>query len=98
MVDAGQSRRFAAGIGRRFLTFRVDQHCYALPAGEVSEVIRIPPVARIPQSPKGLMGLTNPRGSVLPVASLRALLGREPKIANQSARAIVLDGAEPVAL
>ncbi len=98
MDDAGQSRHAEAGIGRRFLTFRVDQHRYALPAAEISEVIRIPPVARIPQSPKGLLGVANLRGSVLPVASLRALLGREPKIANQSARAIVLDGAEPVAL
>lgn len=98
MVEVDQNRRLEAGTRRRFLTFRVDQHLYALPAEEVSEVIRVPSVARIPQSPKGLLGVANLRGAVLPVASLRALLGRETKIADQSARAIVLDGAAPVAL
>jgi purine-binding chemotaxis protein CheW len=93
MDDAGQSRSPEARMERRFLTFRVDQHLYALPAEEIAEVIRVPSVARIPQSPKGLLGVANLRGSVLPVASLRALLGHEPKSADPSARAIVLDGA-----
>ena len=38
-------------------------------------MIRLPPVARVPQAPKGLLGLANLRGTVLPVASLRGLLG-----------------------
>lgn len=83
---------------RRFLTFRVDGRLYALPAGEVSEVIRPPPVARVPQAPKGLMGLANLRGAVLPVASARGLLGRPARPASPDDRCIVLDGAAPVAL
>jgi purine-binding chemotaxis protein CheW len=83
---------------RRFLTFRVDQCLYALPAEEVCEVIRLPRVAKVPQSPKSLLGLANLRGSVLPLASLKALLGREEGVASADARAIVLDGAAPVAL
>ena len=61
---------------RRFLTFRVADQCYALPGEEVSEIILIPPVARLPHSPKSLMGLANLRGSVLPMIDLRSLLGR----------------------
>ena len=53
----------------RFLTFQVDGELYALPANQVAEVIRLPAVARVPQAPKGLLGLANLRGSVLPVAS-----------------------------
>ncbi|MGZ3273296.1 MAG: chemotaxis protein CheW [Phenylobacterium sp.] len=83
---------------RRFLTFRVDQRLYALPADEVSEVIRMPAVARVPQSPRSLLGLANLRGAVLPMASLRALLGRGAGRESKDARAIVLDGAAPVAL
>ena len=60
----------------RFLTFKSEGHLYALPAASVSEVARMPPLARVPQAPPSLMGLANLRGSVLPVASVRALLGR----------------------
>lgn len=98
MAELAQGDRREAGLARRFLTFRVDQRLYALAADEIVEVIRVPPVARVPQSPKGLLGMGNLRGSVLPVASLRALLGREEARTWQSARAIVLDGAAPVAL
>jgi purine-binding chemotaxis protein CheW len=88
----------ATAAEARFLTFRVEEALYALPAGEVSEVIRLPTVARVPQSPKSLLGLANLRGSVLPVASLRALLGRVEAGHSADGRAIVLDGASPVAL
>ena len=83
---------------RRFLTFRVDRRLYALPADEVSEVIRMPAVAKMPQSPRSLLGVANLRGSVLPLASLRALLGRPEPESSVDGRAIVLDGAAPVAL
>jgi purine-binding chemotaxis protein CheW len=83
---------------RRFLTFRMDRRLYALPAEEVAEVIRMPIVARVPQSPVGLLGLANLRGSVLPIVSLRALLGQAGEADGALARAIVLDGASPVAL
>ncbi len=82
---------------RHFLTFRVADRRYALPAEDISEIIRVPSVARIPQSPKGLMGVANLRGGILPVASSRSLLGQAESVAGQG-RAIVMDGASPVAL
>lgn len=85
---------------RRFLTFRLGARLYALPAEEVAEVIRTPAVARLPQSPRGLLGLANLRGSVLPVASLRGLLGLadEASGGETSGRALALNGHAPVAL
>src|ERR1700761_3465605 len=88
----------AVAVERRFLTFRMDRRLYALPAEEVSEVIRVPAVARVPQGPKSLMGVANLRGSVLPVASLRGLLGQTLAQTHEGARAIILDGAAPVDL
>src|SRR5471032_3000504 len=83
----------------RFLTFRANGQLYALSADKVSEVIRLPDVARVPQAPKGLLGLANLRGDILPVASLRGLLGiEESAAAATSDRAIVLEGTAPVAL
>lgn len=61
------------------------------------EVIHVPQAAKVPQTPKALLGVANLRGKVLPLASLRILLGRQD--ADTSAtRAIVLDGASPAAV
>jgi purine-binding chemotaxis protein CheW len=82
----------------RFLTFRVDGQLYALRSADVSEAIRVPALARVPQGPAALLGVANLRGAVLPVVSLRTLLGKPPAIAVLSARALVLDVGAPVAL
>ncbi len=83
---------------QRFLTFRVDRRHYALPTDAVAEVIPMPSVARLPLSPKCLLGLANLRGTVIPVIDLRGLLLREPMPLGVTARAIVLAGASPLAL
>lgn len=81
----------------RYLTFEVDAQLYALRAAEVAEVIRMPTLARVPQAPPALLGVANLRGSVLPVASLRVMLGNTTGEAT-SACAIVLDAGAPVAI
>jgi purine-binding chemotaxis protein CheW len=88
----------ATVTGERFLTFRSERQLYALPAADVAEVVRMLPLARVPQAPKSLMGLANLRGAVVPVASLRGLLGRDEPAVTQASRLIVLGGAMPVAL
>jgi purine-binding chemotaxis protein CheW len=82
----------------RFLTFRVHSQLYALRSDDVLEVIRVPPVARVPQGPMSLLGLCNLRGSVLPVVGLREILERENTIELATARAVVLDVGVRVAL
>jgi purine-binding chemotaxis protein CheW len=82
---------------RRFLVFHIARRVYALPAETVVEVIRIPLTARVPQAPKALIGIANLRGVVLPIASLRCLLGLEVE-ESAGSRAIVLDGGAPVAI
>jgi purine-binding chemotaxis protein CheW len=95
-MDDAPTSGAPAGGARRFLTFRLDERVYALPAEEVAEIIRTPAVARVPQGPASLMGMANLRGAVLPVASLRGLLGEAE--GEPPGRAIVLSGAAPVAL
>jgi purine-binding chemotaxis protein CheW len=87
-------------MAERFLTFRGNGQLYALAAQQVAEVIHLPALARVPQAPRGLLGLANLRGSVLPVASLRGLLGQDEgeALAPGMSRAIVLDAAAPMAL
>ncbi len=96
MNDPGEAR--PEKVAQRFLTFRMAERLYALPAVDVAEVIRIPAVARVPQGPQGLMGVANLRGEVLAVASLRGLLGEEKTASTAASRALVLAGDAPVAL
>ncbi|WP_375775916.1 chemotaxis protein CheW [Bradyrhizobium sp. ma5] len=95
MADIVEARELT---DERFLTFKSEGRFYALPAALVSEVARMPPLARIPQAPGSLLGLANHRGAVLPVASVRRLLGREEAASTPTTRLIVLAGASPVAL
>src|ERR1700744_3677331 len=83
---------------RRFLTFRTGGQLYALAAAAGSEVVRLPPIARVPHAPRSLMGLANLRGDVLPVASVRGLLGRDETNATHASRLIVLNGTSAIAL
>jgi purine-binding chemotaxis protein CheW len=76
----------------------VDDQLYALPSRDVREVIRVPDLARVPQGPPALLGIANLRGSVLPVAGLRELLGRNARAGPSYGRAIVLDAGAPVAI
>ena len=87
----------SGSVERRFLVFQLAERVYALPAETVAEVIRIPATARVPQAPRALIGVANLRGAVLPVVSLRALLDLEGE-PGAASRAIVLDGAAPVAI
>lgn len=96
MPSQGSAR--PVGI-RRFLTFGLGSRLYALPAEDVAQVIRVPKVSRVPQSPPALLGIANLRGAVLPVVSLARLLQTAAGDKEAEAQtAIVLDGAAPVAL
>ncbi len=81
------------------MTFRVGGTLYALPAEHVLEVIHIPAVARVPHSPPSLLGIANLRGTVLPLVSLRELLGADAgSTAAAATKAIVLDAGTHLAL
>jgi purine-binding chemotaxis protein CheW len=82
---------------QRFLLFRLEKDVYALPADMISEVIRTPASARVPQAPAALLGIANLRGIVVPLVSLRALMGGTGT-EEVTPLAIVLAGAVPVAV
>ncbi|HEV7693549.1 MAG TPA: chemotaxis protein CheW, partial [Hyphomonadaceae bacterium] len=83
---------------QRFMTFRAAGQLYAVPAGDVREIVKTPPLVRVPLGPKALLGLGNLRGSVLPVAGLALLLGRSDTVAGDKSRVIVLEGKSPFGL
>jgi purine-binding chemotaxis protein CheW len=93
-----RDERSEASTALRFLTFRVEERSYALPAEDIAEVIRTPLVSQVPQAPKALRGIANLRGDVLPIVSLRGLLGMADRSAEKTGRTIVLDLGSRVGL
>jgi purine-binding chemotaxis protein CheW len=84
-------------VAQSFLTVQVGDERFALPTFDVAEVIRPPAVTRVPLGPSSLVGVANLRGAVMPVVSLRSLLGgNDSQSAN--ARVVVIDRGTPIGL
>ena len=81
---------------RQFVTFRVGGEQLAFRLDETAEIIRVPPLAQMPLGPASVLGLANLRGTVLPVVSLRRLLGFDEAAVDDATRIIVMSGAAPV--
>jgi purine-binding chemotaxis protein CheW len=78
------------------VVFQIADDSFALRLDEVGEIIRVPGVARMPLAPKSLLGLANLRGAVLPVVSVRLLLGLPDVPLDDATRVIVIDRGAPV--
>jgi purine-binding chemotaxis protein CheW len=81
---------------RQFVTFSVAGELFAVPMAPVQEIIRVPDVARMPLSPPSLEGLSNLRGKVLPIVSLRSLFALAPHEADEASRALVINLGQPL--
>jgi len=81
---------------RQFVTFMSGGEVFAVDMAPVQEIIRVPAVVRVPLAPPTLDGLTNLRGKVLPIVSLRRTLGYAEHSYDDSARAIVIGHGQPM--
>lgn len=61
--------------GREYLTFSVGDDEYACDILSVQEIRALSPITPIPNAPDYVRGVMNLRGIVVPVVSLRAMLG-----------------------
>jgi purine-binding chemotaxis protein CheW len=82
----------AAAADQHLVVFRIADHRFGFRLDDVGEIIRVPRLVHMPLGPRSLAGLTNLRGEVLPVVSLRRLLSIPEAPQDVAARVIVLDG------
>jgi len=59
---------------QQYIGFRLESGEFAIPIMRVREIINLPDITHIPQSPAYLKGITNLRGSVIPVVDLKKLI------------------------
>jgi len=86
-----------AARGLEALTVSSNGVRLAIPVGDIAEVIREPAVTRVPLSPPSLVGVSNLRGSVLPILSLATLLGQQHS-GGAAKKVVVVDRGSPVGL
>lgn len=62
---------------------------FAVPVGQVQEILDLCPISPLPHAPRHLLGLIDVRGESIAVADLRLMLGR-PAMADSVATRIVV--------
>lgn len=63
----------------KYLTFFMGKEEFGLQILKVKEIIRLPEITAVPNTPEYLRGIINLRGQVIPVVELRKKFGMEPK-------------------
>jgi purine-binding chemotaxis protein CheW len=88
--EAGASsadRGTADGI--KVVVFDVGGTAFGIRLADVREIVRVPILTNMPLAPPSLLGLANVRGEVLPVVSLRRLIGLPDAPFLDAARVLV---------
>ena len=60
---------------QEFLAFRLEAETYAVAIEDVREIVKVPLLTEVPRGHKGLLGVMNLRGEVLPVYDVKHRLG-----------------------
>ena len=61
----------------KYLTFHVDDGDYGVEISYVTEIIEMPEITPVPQTPDFIKGITNLRGTITPVIDLRLRFGHD---------------------
>lgn len=85
-----------AAVTTALLEFAVDSQRYALPVGDVVEIVQAVAVTRLPVAPSIIEGIIDFRGRVVPVLDLRARFGLPPRQLDPSEHFIVARAGERV--
>ena len=81
----------------QLVSFSLDEEEYGIDVLKVREIIRIPVITRVPNTPHYIDGVINLRGKIIPVISMRKKLGFAETENDKQTRIIVMDvGDEPM--
>jgi purine-binding chemotaxis protein CheW len=77
------------------VTFRVGTELFGVPISAVQEIVRVPAIAHIPQSPEFVEGVINLRGRIITVIDMRKRIGQNlaglKDISSRKARILVVE-------
>jgi purine-binding chemotaxis protein CheW len=96
LENAEEATVEALSVIRQFVTFVVGDEVFAVDMEPVQEIIRMPEVVRVPLAPVSMDGLFNLRGKILPIISLRSILGFKRQEHHDSTRALIIGLGQPL--
>lgn len=75
----------------QFVGFQLAGQEYAFRIEQIQEIVILDQVTKTPQVPVFVEGVSNLRGSIIPIINLRKLFGLEPKAVDAETRTIVVN-------
>lgn len=75
----------------QLVTFNLDQEEYGVDVLKVREIIRMPSVTRVPNTPHYVEGVINLRGKVIPIISMRKKFSLNDIDSDKQTRIMVMD-------
>ena len=78
----------------QFVGFQIDNQDYAFRIEQIQEIVILDQVTKTPQVPGYVEGVSNLRGTIIPIVNLRTLFGLEPKQVDAETRTIVVNVGE----
>lgn len=82
----------------RRLVFRVGEQSHEIDARFVLEIVRVPPITRVPHGPEALAGIANLRGKPVPILSMGKVLNCGRDAAAHEGKIIVYDQGGAIGL
>jgi purine-binding chemotaxis protein CheW len=76
-----------------YLAFRLGTDTYAVPIGEVREILKLPPVTEVPRAPPDIVGVVSVRGLLVTVMSLRVRMRLAGAETSRKGRILLVMGA-----
>jgi purine-binding chemotaxis protein CheW len=64
--------------------FRVGNEIFGVPISLVHEIVRIPDITAVPDTPEFVQGVINLRGRIVPVVDLRKRFGEQPTVSKKN--------------
>jgi len=71
--------------------FRIGAETFGVPISLVHEIVRVPDITAVPESPDVVEGVINLRGKIIPVVDLRKRFGEAKAAPSKKTRVIVVE-------
>ena len=90
-LQLGQEEEEEREVYETWVEFRLDEALYALPVGQVREILRVRDVTEVPHPPFPVIGVINLRGRVVPLLDLRARLDLPTPEPGDASRIVLVE-------
>ena len=92
MDDFSQQTQTApAEVELHLVTFHLGAEEFGIPIETVREVLRVGDITRVPQAPPHVKGITNLRGRIVPIVSIKSRMGLPDAALTSRARCVLVE-------